>query len=86
MSGEYSFKDQNGFHVRHRTLGIFQGRAFALTFWHPSSAMPEHGLCRFSTREKAQALIDVLCSSDCLEPMSREGLLIEPYDAENMSG
>ena len=80
MSGRSSLNNTNGFQVRHCTLGIYQGRALDLAFWHPSSAMPEHGLCRFSTREKAQALIDALCSSDCLEPMARGDLRIEPYD------
>ena len=69
-----------GFQVRHRTLGIYQGSAIDLAFWHPSSGMPEHGLCRFSTRDKAQALIDVLSSSACMEPMNRNDLMIEPFD------
>lgn len=35
-----------GFQIRPRTLGIDQGSAIELAFWHPSSGMPEHGLCR----------------------------------------
>jgi hypothetical protein len=69
-----------GFQVRHRTLGIYQGSAIELAFWHPSSGMPEHGLCRFATTEKAQALIDFLCSPGCPEPMHTGDLSIEPYD------
>jgi hypothetical protein len=42
--------------------------------------MPEHGLCRFSTKDQAQALIDLLSSSACTEPMDRDDLTIEPYD------
>ncbi len=42
--------------------------------------MPEHGLCRFSTQDKAQALIDFLCSPMCAEPMDRSELTIEAYD------
>ena len=69
-----------GFQVRHRTLGIYQGSAIDLAFWHPSSNMPEHGLCRFAARESAQALIDVLCSSECLDPMAEQDFTIEPFD------
>jgi hypothetical protein len=69
-----------GFQVRHRTLGIYQGRAIDLAFWHPSSNMPEHGLYQFAAKEKAQALIDALCSPACVEPMDRQDLTIELFD------
>jgi hypothetical protein len=69
-----------GFQVRHRTLGIYQGSAIQLAFWHPSPGMPEHGLCRFSTGDKAQALINFLCSPMCDEPMNRSDLSMEPFD------
>jgi hypothetical protein len=69
-----------GFQVRHRTLGIYQGSAIQLAFWHPSSGMPEYGLSRFPTEAKAQELIEFLCSPACAEPMQREDLTIEPYD------
>jgi hypothetical protein len=74
------FDGTGGFQVRHRTLGVYQGSAIDLAFWHPSSGMPEHGLCRFVTRENAHALIDVLCSAECIEPMRRQDLTIEPFD------
>ncbi len=80
MPSRQSFDEAGGVQVRHRTLGIYQGSAIDLAFWHPSSGMPEHGLCRFSTIDKARALIDVLCSSACLEPMNRDDLTIEPFD------
>ena len=80
MAREFSAQQPGGFQVRHRTLGVYQGTAVELAFWHPSSGMPEHGLCRFSTELKAQALIDFLCSSLCGEPMERADLTIEPYD------
>lgn len=80
MSLERSSHLPGGFQVRHRTLGVYQGSAIDLVFWHPSSGMPEHGLCRFSTCDKAQALIDFLCSSVCSEPLRRDDLSIEPYD------
>jgi hypothetical protein len=80
MPRKPSIHEPGGFQVRHRTLGIYQGSAIDLAFWHPSSCMPEQGLCRFSTRAKAQALIDVLSSSACTEPMDRNDLTIEPYD------
>jgi hypothetical protein len=80
MPRKPSIHEPGGFQVRHRTLGIYQGSAIDLAFWHPSSGMPEHGLCRFSTRDKAQALIDVLSSSACMEPLDINDLTIEPYD------
>ena len=69
-----------GFQIRHRTLGIYQGTAIELAFWHPSSGMPEYGLARFATEHKAQLLIDYFCSPSCTEPMDRIDLTIEPYD------
>jgi hypothetical protein len=80
MSHERSSHLPGGFQVRHRTLGIYQGSAIELAFWHPSSGMPEYGLCRFATEQKAQALIDFLTSSMCPEPMDPRELTIEPYD------
>lgn len=80
MSLEPSSHLPGGFQIRHRKLGVYQGSAIALAFWHPSSGMPEYGLCRFSTRDKAQALVDFLVSSACAEPLLREDLAIEPYD------
>jgi hypothetical protein len=80
MSLEASSHRPGGYQVRHRMLGIYQGSAIDLAFWHPSSGMPEYGLCRFSTRDKAQALIDFLCSSMCAEPMNRDEFSIEAYD------
>ncbi len=80
MPSKKAFEGTDGFQVRHRTLGIYQGSAIDLAFWHPSSNMPEHGLCRFSTVEKAQAVIDVLCSASCAEPMDRQDLTIQPFD------
>ena len=80
MSLERSSHLPGGFQVRHRALGIYQGSAIELAFWHPSSGMPEHGLCRFATADKAQALIDFLCSPVCPEPMNGADLSVEPYD------
>lgn len=80
MSLESSSHLPGGFQVRHRSLGIYQGSAIELAFWHPSSGMPEYGLCRFSTEMKAQALVDFLCSPMCGDPMDREDLTVEPYD------
>lgn len=80
MSLERSSHLPGGFQVRHHTLGIYQGSAINLAFWHPSSGMPEYGLCHFSTETKAQALIDFLCSPMCAEPMDQTDLTIEAYD------
>lgn len=80
MPGRKSIDGTGGFQVRHRTLGIYQGSAIDLAFWHPSSNMPEQGLCRFSNKEKAHALIEVLCAQSCTEPMDRQDLMIEPFD------
>lgn len=80
MPRKKAFEETGGFQVRHRTLGIYQGSAIDLAFWHPSSSMPEYGLCRFSTVEKAQAVIDALCSASCTETMDRQDLTIEVFD------
>jgi hypothetical protein len=80
MSLERTSHLPGGFQVRHRTLGVYQGSAIELAFWHPSSGMPEYGLCRFSAEEKAQALVDFLCSPACAEPLERQDLSIEAYD------
>ena len=65
MSLESSSHLPGGFQVRHCSLGIYQGSAIELAFWHPSSGMPEYGLCRFSTETKAQALFEpgMACAS-----------------------
>ena len=80
MSLKSSSHLPGGYQVRHRSLGIYQGSAIDLAFWYPSSGMPEHGLCRFSTKDKAQAFIDFLCSPMCAEPLDRNDLTIEAYD------
>ena len=80
MSLQRSSCQSGGFQVRHRSMGIYQGSAIELAFWHPSSAMPEYGLCRFSTKDKAQALIDFLVSSSCAEPLDPNDLTVEPFD------
>ena len=68
MSLERSSHQSGGFQLRHRLLGIYQGSAIELAFWHPSSGMPEYGLCRFSAKDEAQALVDFLTSPACAEP------------------
>jgi hypothetical protein len=80
MSLEASSHKPGGFQLRHRSLGVYQGSAIELAFWHPSSGMPEYGLCRFSTQDNAQALIEFLTSQACAEPFSPQDLTIEPYD------
>jgi hypothetical protein len=80
MSLEASSHKAGGFQLKHRSLGIYQGSAIELAFWHPSSGMPEYGLCRFTTKEKAQALVDFLTSTACAEPLNPQDLTIEPYD------
>ena len=80
MALERGSLQPGGFQVRHRLLGIYQGSAIELAFSHPSSAMPEYGLCRFATKDKAQALIDFLTSPVCAEPLDPRDLTIESYD------
>ncbi|HEY5626397.1 MAG TPA: hypothetical protein VIR79_00485 [Nitrospira sp.] len=80
MSLERSSQLPGGFQLRHRTLGVYQGSAIDLAFWQPSSAMPEYGLCRFSSREQAERMAAFLSSSACAEPLKRDDLTIEPYD------
>jgi hypothetical protein len=80
VSLERSSNLPGGFQVRHHTLGIYQGSAIELAFWYPSSGMPEYGLCRFSTKEKAESYRTYLCSPACPEPLDEKDLTIEPYD------
>ena len=80
MSLERSSNLPGGFQVRHRSLGIYQGSAIELAFWYPSSGMPEYGLCRFATKEKAESYRVYLCSPACPEPLNEHDLTIEPYD------
>jgi len=80
MSRDHSTRSPGGFQVRHRSLGLYQGSAIELAFWHPSSGMPEYGLYRFATERQAQSLIDFLVSAACAEPLGREDLQIEPFD------
>ena len=62
MALDRSTDTPGGFQVRHRALGVFQGSSIGLAFWHPSSHMPEYGLCRFATEAKAQDYVDFLSS------------------------
>lgn len=80
MSLEPSSHLPGGFQITHRTLGIYQGSAIELAFWYPSSGMPEYGLCRFATKEKAESYCTYLCSSACPEPLDEKDLTIEPFD------
>lgn len=80
MALDRSTDSPGGFQVRHRSLGIFQGSSIGLAFWHPSSHMPEYGLCRFATQAKAQDYVDFLSSPECPEPLSRADLSVEDFD------
>ncbi len=61
-------------------LIVFQGSSIGLAFWHPSSHMPEYGLCRFATEAKAQAYVDFLASPSCPEPLNRADLVVEGFN------
>ena len=65
MSLERSSHLPGGFQIRHRSLGIYQGSAIDLAFWHPSSGMPEYGLCRFPTEERRRHLSHSLFTDLC---------------------
>ncbi|CBK43993.1 MAG: hypothetical protein KAX87_04970 [Nitrospira sp.] len=80
MALDHSTDTPGGFQVRHRALGVFQGSSIGLAFWHPSSHMPEYGLCRFATEAKAQDYVDFLSSPACPEPLNRADLIVEPFD------
>jgi hypothetical protein len=80
MSLESTSHLSGGFQVRHRILGIYQGSAIELAFWYPSSGMPEYGLCRFATKQKAEAYCAYLCSPACPDPLNEQDLTIESYD------
>jgi hypothetical protein len=69
-----------GYQITHRRLGIFQGTATGLACWHPSSGVPEYGLCRFDTEGKAQAYIDFFCSASCDEALDPSDFSIEHFD------
>lgn len=80
MRQDRAIRPPGGFQLRHRTLGVFQGTAIEMAFWHPSSQMPEYGLCRFQTREDAQRYVSYLTSAECPEPLAAADLTIEPFD------
>jgi hypothetical protein len=77
---QWSAQRSGGFQIRHRRLGIFQGTAAGLACWHPSSGLPEYGLCRFETEGNARAYVEFFCSETCPEPFNRDELTIEPFD------
>lgn len=80
MRQDRAIRPPGGFQLRHARLGIFQGTALQMACWHPSSSMPEYGLCRFHTEADAQRYIDFLSSPQCPEPLAREDFAIEPFD------
>lgn len=80
MTLERSSRLPGGYQLTHRRLGVFQGTAAGLACWHPSSGVPEYGLCRFETKAKAQAYIDFLCSVVCDDPLDMNDLFIEDFD------
>ena len=71
-----------GYQITHRRLGVFQGTAAGMACWHPSSGVPEYGLCRFDTETKAQAYIDFFCSAACEEPLDPKDFSIEQFDRD----
>ncbi len=80
MTIQRSTGNAGGYQIRHRDLGVFQGTSIGLAFWHPTSHMPEHGLCRFSTKDKAEAYVAYLTAPTCPEPLQPEDLRIDPFD------
>ena len=80
MALDRSTDSPGGFQVRHRILGVFQGSSIGLAFWHPSSHMPEYGLCRFATEAKAQSYVDYLSSPTCPERFITTDLTVEAFD------
>lgn len=80
MPRDRANRPPGGFQLRHRTLGVFQGTALEMAFWHPSSQMPEYGLCRFSTTEEAHRYLTYLTSPHCADPMAPGDLSVEAFD------
>lgn len=80
MRQDRTTRAPGGFQLRHRTLGIFQGTAIEVAFWHPSSALPEYGLCRFASETDAAQYVAFVSSPACPEPLLAEDLTIEPFD------
>lgn len=80
MTQDRTQRPPGGFQLRHRTLGVFQGTALEMACWHPSSHMPEYGLCRFPQQADAQRYLDFFCSPDCPDPLQPTDFTIEPFD------
>jgi len=80
MALDRTSETPGGYQVRHRSLGIFQGSSIGLAFWHPSSHMPEYGLCRFATEAKAQSYVEYLSSPACPDRLNRDDLTVEDFD------
>lgn len=80
MTQDRTQRPPGGFQLRHRTLGVFQGTALEMACWHPSSHMPEYGLCRFPQQADAQRYLDFFCSPDCPDPLQPSDFTIEPFD------
>lgn len=51
-------------------------------FWHPTSEMPEQGLCHFPMLKDAEEYRDFLCSKECASPLDYNDLSIEFLDEE----
>lgn len=71
----------DGFQIRHKEFGLYQGSCMRMGFWYPMSEMPEQGICRFPAYEDAEEYITFLClDADC--HLRHGDLIIEPFDAE----
>lgn len=71
----------DGYQLRHREMGVFQGECMGMGFWHPMSEMPEQGLLRFPTYSDAAGYRAFLTSPACSAPLRFDDLTIEPFDA-----
>jgi len=82
MTSAYADKAIEGYQLRHKEWGVFQGEFLGLGFWHPMSEQPEQGFYRFMSQEETQGYLDFLCSDRCANPHKADEFTVEPFDAE----
>jgi hypothetical protein len=71
-----------GYQLRHKEWGVFQGEFLGLGFWHPMSNEPEQGFYRFETEGQAIVYRDFLCSEKCRTKHTPDEFTIESFDGE----
>jgi hypothetical protein len=70
----------DGFQIRHRDYGVFQGMALGLRLWYPLSQEPGFGLLRFATACDAYMAMPEICKEHWGQTINPDDLLLEPHD------